>query len=1130
MKLPSSSRCVSLTSLLVLTAVSPITLGAQTAAAPVPSAKHDDEVVQLSPFQVVSDQNGYQALNTLSGTRLNSKLEDLGSSITVVTKQQMTDMALLDINDVFRYEASTEGTDNFTTFNRNRSGGVNDQVQSEPQNANRVRGVGGAGQSAVGANTAFGNFQTNSKIPFDPYNIDAVEVSRGPNSNLFGIGNTSGTVNVVPSQARLERQSFNGDLRVDSWGGRRESLNINQPLLKGKLALRVAAVDEAKGFTRKPASERIHREYVTVQARPFKTTTIRVTAERYHDEYRRPNSITPRDTTAEWKAAGSPTWDPTTQIATLANGTKTGIITNDTLLPAGLIGGFNGFYAHPEVYVDNNAIGFFSVQKGTNAVTSGLPSNPLTTANSNTRYLQSGTDLMRRLSIVGPTGLPLYIVPGTADKSIYDWTKQNAVAPNHGTDGAKTFSAEVEQILVHTQRNLLAARLGAFQQKFNRQSFAMIDNLESVIYVDVNEKLLDGRPNPYFKRPYIEADAPSITASAANSAIETADLAYQLTPGEMPRWLKWIGQQRFGVHGEQNFADSWGWNSAERVADTNHPWINQTAALGNTILGAQAIGKRYYVGDSQGQNMDYGPSAQDNIVGNYPLTWFNNLTGKWSDEPVSVKNLLSSGQGARARTEIRTYNATAQNYFFGDRLVTTVGWRRDRQRSRTSSGSITDKTTGLADPSPNQVFGPTVGYFTPSGLGPINLPGWAEASGDTKTYGAVIKATSWLNFHVNKSDSFKPVPSKLALNDAASDIPDPHGYATEWGFSLATRDGKFNVRINHFQTKDLNAQGSEISTLGNRYLDMEGRPDSSNNIQGASFRYFATNIALGRLAAQGNKNPTAAQLDPMVAQLMGLTPEFYNRMVYSGASQPQTVATTDTSSRGWELEATYNPTRNWRMKFTGSQMRSQDDRVGTEILDWWVNKRMPVWTTLHSDIVSGDGKGPTWWTTVSPLQRTDTPQTRWIGEQYGPYWAAATNVGRPRSQIREYHFAGLTNYDFTEGKLKNFNVGGAVRFESRGSIGFLAGAPETSGPYQGAVLFLDTNKPVWDKARAYFDFSAGYRFKFFGDKIRGKAQLNIRNAFESGRLQPVAVNPDGTPYAYRIVDPRQFILSTSFEL
>ena len=101
------TRLVALAS---LTAV--IAFAQKPVTAPAASA---DETVLLSPFQVAADADkGYQALNTLSGTRLNSKLEDLGSSITVVTKQQMTDLGLLDINDVFRYEASTEGTDNFT--------------------------------------------------------------------------------------------------------------------------------------------------------------------------------------------------------------------------------------------------------------------------------------------------------------------------------------------------------------------------------------------------------------------------------------------------------------------------------------------------------------------------------------------------------------------------------------------------------------------------------------------------------------------------------------------------------------------------------------------------------------------------------------------------------------------------------------------------------------------------------------------------------------------------------------------------------------------------------------------------------------------------------------------------------
>src|SRR5687767_10117994 len=74
-------------------------------AASTSAADKKEEVVQLSPFQVPADaERGYQALNTLSGTRLNSKLEDLGSSISVVTMQQMLDTAVTDLNDVFLYE------------------------------------------------------------------------------------------------------------------------------------------------------------------------------------------------------------------------------------------------------------------------------------------------------------------------------------------------------------------------------------------------------------------------------------------------------------------------------------------------------------------------------------------------------------------------------------------------------------------------------------------------------------------------------------------------------------------------------------------------------------------------------------------------------------------------------------------------------------------------------------------------------------------------------------------------------------------------------------------------------------------------------------------------------------------
>jgi outer membrane receptor for ferric coprogen and ferric-rhodotorulic acid len=62
---------------------------ARAAAAPVATSAAQSDVVELSPFQVTESDKGYYASNTLAGTRINTKLEDLGASISVVTKQQM---------------------------------------------------------------------------------------------------------------------------------------------------------------------------------------------------------------------------------------------------------------------------------------------------------------------------------------------------------------------------------------------------------------------------------------------------------------------------------------------------------------------------------------------------------------------------------------------------------------------------------------------------------------------------------------------------------------------------------------------------------------------------------------------------------------------------------------------------------------------------------------------------------------------------------------------------------------------------------------------------------------------------------------------------------------------------------
>ena len=77
--------------------------------------------------------------------------------------------------------------------------------------------------------------------------------------------------------------------------------------------------------------------------------------------------------------------------------------------------------------------------------------------------------------------------------------------------------------------------------------------------------------------------------------------------------------------------------------------------------------------------------------------------------------------------------------------------------------------------------------------------------------------------------------------------------------------------------------------------------------------------------------------------------------------------------------------------------------------------------------------------------------------------------------------------------------------------------------------YADVTKPYYDKAHFYTDLWISYRFTTWSNKVRAKVQLNVANVFENGGLRPVAVNYDGSPYSFRIMDPRQFTLTTTFD-
>ena len=81
------------------------------------------------------------------------------------------------------------------------------------------------------------------------------------------------------------------------------------------------------------------------------------------------------------------------------------------------------------------------------------------------------------------------------------------------------------------------------------------------------------------------------------------------------------------------------------------------------------------------------------------------------------------------------------------------------------------------------------------------------------------------------------------------------------------------------------------------------------------------------------------------------------------------------TSRGKEVEITYNPTPFWTLKSTITQAKPFNGSMSQELQDY-IDARLLVWTTIK-----GPSTGNTWWTTI--INNT-TPQAFYIGNVLGP--------------------------------------------------------------------------------------------------------------------------------------------------
>jgi len=1150
-KLPQALRWLLPAQLLLI----PGLLQAQTAA-PAPAAgeaeKPKDEVLVLSPFEVVADNRGYYSANTMSGTRFNTKLDDLASSITVMTKGQMSDFGMLDMNDIFLYVAGTEGTGTYTDFTLDRNGSIGDNVQNNPTQANRVRGI-------APANVSLGNIETMGRVPVDPISVESVEISRGPNANVFGLGNPSGTVNMVPVSANLGKNRVSTELRGDSYGGWRTSLDVNHVLIDGKLAVRASGVYQHDAFQRKPSGVDTERYNGMVKYQPFKNTTVSASYSMYHAYGNRPNALPPRDNLTYWIANGSPTWDPVTQQIHNADGTNRG-----PPITAATYNGPDVFTAsylgndHGQMFIDQTGLSYWAAPRGTTS-TAGPTLATLQAA----RYLQTTAAAGPTFSGTAPRPFNQYLfntTPTISDKNVYNYEDINLSAPNEFWDKTRTTNLTLDQMFFNNLTQTLAAQFSFMREDSERWTRNLVgivnDNGQSgQLMVDINERRLDGTPNPFLLRPYLSVDKPRTAYQPQQWDTSRAQLAYRLDLTKNDNMLKHLGWFQFTGYGEYKYRVNrqYSWRDA---MSSDVSWITpgtyrgyQASPTGTPAQVPLTQGLyRYYVGDKSGNNVDYSPGSFN--FGSYPFVWGNGATGVMRTDNMVLSQVAADKTGGNfnTKTTLKTYGGVVQSHLFGDRLITTLGARHDD--TTLQFGNPGNPANGFAPDGINFNYALTDGWSAtvydnggdttnvqfvvrPFMDTPVTTNLQASGSGGSRFFGSLLNGLS-VNF--NRSDSF--LPTNPAQDLFKNPLPNTTGTDESWGLGFNLFDGKLVVRATHYDNFQKNAQTTDMNTVAGRVLRIDfqtlgaGNPTPFINLYQNAQRWVQFS------------NP-AWTADQITAEVEKQTKISAADNVYYSNATPPIGATSDIRSVGTEIEININPNRYWTMTGSITETKSVVQNISSALVDW-IDARMPVWTTLvdpsitTANAIAEGNPGKLWWLhrysaaatipgAASFSATAVTPQDNYNAFVKAPFGVMQAQEGLNNPQVRRYNFRGSTSYQLAgisdNAFLKRTTVGGALRWEDKAAIGYygVQSLPDI-------ITELDPNRPIYDKSHYYVDLFASYKTKLWNDKVSTTFKLNVRNLGENGRLQPVGAFPDGTTHTFRIIDPQQFIFTVTFDL
>ncbi len=1046
------------------------------------SANEEEQTIELSPFEVTTDKDtGFAAANALAGGRLATDLRDTPVAYAVMTREFIDALQIVDLADAASW-----------ITNNTEFVGQGEQDFFANTGAYRTRGFNAASGTG-GSSQRQRNFFPMQSLG-DSYNTERYDFGRGPNAILFGNGSLGGVSSSTTKRAQTNRGFQTIETSVGSWQQFRTELDVNQPLLDGRAAVRTSLLWQDSDDWRRNDFDNRKAAFLTTTLKPFRNTEIRLDGE-YFKIWRQTGQTDIAESFAGWD--GATTFNSVQPLATLPP--------NANALGVGRRGNYYIFDPHGPANAIMNYINEPTTLGG--GATSTTPIAGFTQVGGS--FNSSGAPLLH------PNHLPAgRFDTAIANSSFRPITEEFTI----GSDNPQVIQVFKDvQLTVRQQLgdNLFFEAGGDVN---TADFFASRNSALQATQIDINRVLPNGAANPNFLQPYNDYDATHRYLYSFNNRNFRAAAAYVVPANR-------FGKFAFNVLG--------GLNHQERIRDfrqltlrehsDHRQWITQSVRL-----------RRYWNAPSQPGLGEWDSSGRD--LGATPVNFIDPSTG--------VSKVIQPGFTLRNdNPDAQQINTSDFNYglvsltarFFKDRLVVLGAVRRDTykfsSRNSKNRGDYPLDWDGLTPhfrpDAPADYFDLTFQPKNAAGVpnAPVQtaisrprLPGTfdrnplflndrfqddfnpPELTGSqvTKSFGAVLHLFSWFNPSYNYAETFNPPTGAPRIDGQLFEPTVAEG--ADYGLRMELFERRLDLNFVYYEGEEINAV--DPSTFANNF----------NTLINANVK--------------GDQSLTGTNIQ-------GVAP-------INGAPRDSRSLNT----QGFEIEVAYNPTKALRLTGNFSKPKTGTSNRFPDYLAYiaanataFRNIAVDAGALVDANNVASvdqsvpiNDRSPDVQAAVNTYNAIFEFQKEWTGK--------AADIGE--SQSRGNLFA---DYTFQNGWLKRLRVGAGIQYFGKVSIGSRANDSivNPANPAQAiddpAVDGTDRiNRPAYSLVTGTLAYSWKWRDRDFQASLVVKNLLNKRGPIYTG----TALRPRGgdftSPARERVFNrfalhrPINFLLSLTLKL